>query len=69
MRKNTKESPRIDLNSRPLVEILAPLAARIFCLLEDRVLDKKAWVATLLGTHFRIQDHKKVKFPGQMFRS
>ena len=31
-------------------------------LLEDRVLDKDAWLAKLLGTHLSIQFHKKVKF-------
>ena len=30
-------------------------------LFEDRVLHKEAWVATLLGTHLSMQDHKKVK--------
>ena len=46
------------------------LPVRIFSvfehnLLEDGVLHKGAWVATLLGTHLRMQDHKKVKFPGR----
>ena len=31
-------------------------------LLEDRVLHKEAWVATLLGTHLTVQVHKKAKF-------
>ena len=34
-------------------------------LLEERVLHKEAWVAGLLGTHLRIQVHKKVKFSGR----
>ena len=34
-----------------------------FWILEDRVLHKGAWVATLLGTLFGVQDYKKVKFP------
>ena len=38
---------------------------KIICLLEDRVLYKEAWVAKPLVTHLRIQDHKKVKFPGR----
>ena len=47
--------------------IINPFTARIFTvfghsLLEDRVLHKEAWVATLLGTHLSIQVHKKVKF-------
>ena len=49
---------------------LNPLTARIFTvfghnsLLKDIVLHKGAWVAALLGTHLRIQDHKKVKISG-----
>ena len=37
----------------------------LLTLLQDSVLHKRAWVAALLGTHLRIQDHKKVKFSGQ----
>ena len=55
--------------------IINPLAAKIssvfghffglvFGLLEDRVLHKETWFAMLLGTHLRIQVHKKVKFSG-----
>ena len=45
-----------------------PLTTIIFTvfghgLLEDRVLNKEAWVAKLLGTHLSIQVHKK----GQIF--
>ena len=51
----------------PVCKDFNPLSARIFTtfghsLLEDRVLHKEAWVAKLLGTHFSIQVHKKVKF-------
>ena len=47
-----------------------PLSARIFTdfelkLLEDRVLHKGAWVATLLDTLLGVQDYKKVKFSGR----
>ena len=46
------------------------LTARIFTVyrkqLIDRVLHKKTWIVTLLGTHFlKIKDHKKAKFPGR----
>ena len=46
-----------------------PLTVRLFTVfgnfLEERLLHKGAWFATLLDTHLRIKDHKKVKFPGQ----
>ena len=47
-----------------------PLSARIVTvfghsLLDDRVLHKEAWVTKLLGTHYSIQVHKKVKFSGR----
>ena len=29
------------------------------------MLHKGAWVTTLLGTLLRVQDYKKVKFPGR----
>ena len=45
----------------PIEKVRGLCQIKMICLLED----KKAWVATLLGTHFRTQDHKKVKFLGQ----
>ena len=55
---------------RIIYETFNPLSARIFTdfglrSLEGRVLHKEAWVATLLATLLRVQDYKKVKFPGR----